>query len=300
MPEFTFPCPLCGQSIQCDTRLEGKQIDCPVCHRAVLASASPGAAPAAPPPAPAAPRTPSQVWVITAVFLALAALVAGGWFVFAKVKPRPVAVGGNLIGWWKLDDGAGTTAKDSAPGRPGHDGTLEGGPKWVPGRTGGALQFDGGQHVALGAVLEDGYPELTIACWVKHPRSSWENIVERGVWDQADGIGLLMDYNETSVSFGHYGALGAVQSKTTVQDDQWHHVAGTLHRAGLGYVYSIYVDGRLDNTATHPDGFTPSTLGWAIGSRHDGSWGYHGLIADVRIYDRALSPAEIQTIYQGH
>ena len=150
MPDFTFPCPLCAQSIQCDTRLEGKQINCPVCHRPILATPSPGTAPAAPPPAKAAPRTPPHVWVITAVFLVLAGLVVLGWFVLANVKPRPV--GQNLIGWWKLDDGGGTTAKDSAPGRPRHDGTLVGGPKWVPGRTGGALQFDGGQHVALAAV----------------------------------------------------------------------------------------------------------------------------------------------------
>jgi hypothetical protein len=231
--------------------------------------------------------------------LVLAGIVVLGWFVFATGKPRPA--GGNLIGWWKLDDGGGTTAKDSAPGRPGHDGILAGGPKWVPGRTGGALQFDGNQHVALGTVLEDGYPEITVACWVKHGRSSWENIVERGTWDNPDGIGLLMDYNQTSVSFGHYGALGAVQSKANVQDDQWHHLAGTLRRTGSGYyVYSIYVDGQLDNTATYPDGFAASSLGWAIGSRYDGTWGYHGLVADVRIYDRALFPAEIQAIHREH
>ena len=46
-----------------------------------------------------------------------------------------------LIAQWKLDDGSGTIATDSAGG---HDGTLVGGPTWVAeGKIDGALQFDG-------------------------------------------------------------------------------------------------------------------------------------------------------------
>jgi hypothetical protein len=108
----------------------------------------------------------------------------------------------------------------------------------------------------------------------------------------------MMDYNETSVSFGHYG-LGDVKSIAKVQDDRWHHVAGTMRQSGSDYVYSIYVDGKLDNTATNDTGLTPTENGWAIGARYDGTWSYRGLIEDVRIYDRALPAPEIQAIYTG-
>ena len=164
------------------------------------------------------------------------------------------------------------------------------------GLPGGALRFNGNQYVALGNILQQGYPELTIACWVKHGSSQWQNIVERSMWDNPDGIGLMMDYNTTSVSFGHYGAA-SVSSHANVQDDQWHHVAGTLCRSGSDFIYSIYVDGQLDNTVTNATGLTPTDHGWAIGARYDGTWTYRGLIEDVRIYDRALSPVEIQAIH---
>ncbi len=312
MAEFKFSCPQCKQNIQCDTGYSGTQINCPACKQAIVVppapsgfstrqdAAAPAAgrpfsgAPAARPPVPVPSRTLRNVLVIAAAVVVLAALVTAGWFGYPKLKHYTAVP--NLVGWWKLDDGGGTVASDSSHAFQGNAGKLVGKPKWAKGRNGGALQFNGNQYVSLGNILQGSYPEISIACWVKHDRSGWQNIVERSVWDNPDGIGLLMDYNGTSVTFGHYGIVGA-SSKVNVQDDQWHHVAGTMLQSGSDYVYSIYVDGKLDNTATNSTGLTATKHGWAIGARYDGTWGYRGLIEDVRIYDRALSAPEIQAIY---
>ena len=64
-----------------------------------------------------------------------------------------------------------------------------------------------------------------------------------------------------------------------------------------GYVYSIYVDGNLDNTMTNTVGLASTTRPWTIGGRYDGSWRYSGVVSDVRIFDKALSPAEVRRIY---
>ena len=105
-----------------------------------------------------------------------------------------------------------------------------------------------------------------------------------------------MDHSGALVDFGHYGAQ--IGSKASVQDDCWHHVVGTLSRQGAEFLYSIYVDGKLDNTATHPEGLAASSDGWAIGARYNGSWSYQGLIQDVRIYDRALKAEEVRSLYE--
>ncbi|MHC4168510.1 MAG: hypothetical protein ACYSWQ_16280 [Planctomycetota bacterium] len=47
----------------------------------------------------------------------------------------------DLVGHWRFDEGSGTTAFDSSGN--GNDGTLNGGPNWVVGYLGGALEFDG-------------------------------------------------------------------------------------------------------------------------------------------------------------
>ncbi len=46
----------------------------------------------------------------------------------------------DLVSYWKLDDGSGTTARDSAGS---NDGTLEGDAKWAEGWVIGAVELDG-------------------------------------------------------------------------------------------------------------------------------------------------------------
>jgi len=49
---------------------------------------------------------------------------------------------------------------------------------------------------------------------------------------------------------------------------------------------------------TNTVGLASTTRPWTIGGRYDGSWRYSGVVSDVRIFDRALSPAEVRRIYQ--
>jgi hypothetical protein len=207
-------------------------------------------------------------------------------------------------GWWKLDEGSGIVAKDSSLGHSPHDGTLMNDPEWVqdPGRNEAALQFNGvDQYVSLGNIIQGGYPEFSIACWVKHAKSTFQIFIERHLWDQPEGIALIMTNDSNgSVLFGHF-MNNWVQFKAAVQDGQWHHIVGTISPSGggSGSVYTLYVDGKLDNAATISEEFMPASHGldWSIGARDDGAWAYNGMIGDVRIYDRALSAKEVEAIY---
>jgi len=51
-----------------------------------------------------------------------------------------------LVAHWKLDDGSGTIAKDSAGD---YDGNLLNGPLWMSGVSGSALKFDGTDDCVL-------------------------------------------------------------------------------------------------------------------------------------------------------
>lgn len=225
----------------------------------------------------------------TAVIAPILAVIAGIVLAFHYLGPP------GQVGRWKFTETSGTAAKDSSGG---HSGRLVNSPKWTRGIKGGAIHFEGSraQAVYLGNILQGSYTGITIACWVKHSRSTWQTLVERSVWNRPDGIGLCMDNNGFNVSFGHYG-LGYVRSKTDVQDGQWHHVAGTMSQSGNQYIYRIYVDGKLDNSATNSTGL-PATSGvWAIGARSNGGWPFKGWIGDVRIFDRALTPSQVQQLY---
>ncbi|MHC4593343.1 MAG: hypothetical protein ACYS19_00165, partial [Planctomycetota bacterium] len=75
--------------------------------------------------------------------------------------------GADLIGYWPLDEGAGTTVADVS-GR-GHNGFFtEGTPLWVEGKYGKALRFDGVNKVEIpdhaDFHLEDA---VSMALWIK-------------------------------------------------------------------------------------------------------------------------------------
>ena len=70
-----------------------------------------------------------------------------------------------LVGYWKFDEGSGTTAVDSSG--QGNDGTLKGAPEWAVGQLGDALDFDGSSdyvevpHNPSLSITE----AITIAAW---------------------------------------------------------------------------------------------------------------------------------------
>jgi len=204
------------------------------------------------------------------------------------------AVGEHMVGWWKLDDGSGTVAKDSGPDS--HDGNLTNGPMWITDSGKASLEFNGaGQYVSLGSILQGSYSEISVACWIKSSTFNSQTVLQRDDWNNSGGVNLCVE--NSHAEFGH--AEAKVVSHSSLADNQWHHLVGTMSQgdSGAGYVYNIYVDGKLSNTTAFPVGLTAASNGWAIGAEFNGSFCFQGMIGDVRIYDRALSADEVEAIY---
>ena len=74
--------------------------------------------------------------------------------------------GAELLGWWQLDETAGTIAADSS--RNEHNGSVTGAAQWTAGRLDGALRFDGATYVICGLVDVDTTATggMTVCAWV--------------------------------------------------------------------------------------------------------------------------------------
>ena len=130
-------------------------------------------------------------------------LVALTLCVFAvSVVGNPVVHAGDptLVGWWKLDEGTGTTARDISGY--GNDGTFGGDPQWVAGRFGKALEFDGSDDF-----LDCGNdPRLdltlwTIAFWLNAAQNKdYNGFVIKGL-DAA--IGVFATCSDRCLVMGH-------------------------------------------------------------------------------------------------
>lgn len=196
----------------------------------------------------------------------------------------------SLRAWWKLDDGSGTTAVDNEGNT--YPGTLEGStlPTWTTGRIGsGALNFgnvDSSVNVG-GTFLGTG--DKTVSFWI-NPNSLAANgyvCGETKFYITLNVVGVI------NVS-GDSGGNSASSAAFGVGASSWHFIAVTVTSAGT---CNIYVNGALSGTANQATG-TPSTSAFNFewGNNINGN-SVDAIMDDLRIYDRVLSAAEVDQIW---
>ena len=213
-------------------------------------------------------------------------------------KPITLDTDPNLAGWWKFDDVAGKTAADSS--RHNRKGTLKGNLSFdknsVPGRTGKALKFDGGDDLVEITKYKGvtGTRPRTVSAWIK-TKSTKGEIISWG----ANDFGQMWTYGFIRRRIGLTPRGGYYYINDEVHDDKWHHVAIVLLEAELPNLHDdvrLYKDGEL--AEIHDIGLLdlwPIETGREIDVRIGRK--FKGLIDDVRIYDRPLSEDEIKAIF---
>ncbi len=226
------------------------------------------------------------------------------WVSFALVLGLATSTAvADLVAYYPLDEGSGDTATDASGN--GHNGTLNGDPRWIAGKFGQALEFPGtaGSYVDLGTWNpSEGTDQLTIALWVKWNGLSgqWQGLIsKRNSWGPAP-IGEMMwflEANETTgiLWFGRRDGGGVGSSGQTLPEGEWQHLAITCD----GTTATMYRDGEQLNSGSFTLG-SMTDAGLQFGSGYiNGGGPFNGAVDDVRIYNNALTAEEIQDIMLG-
>ena len=206
-----------------------------------------------------------------------------------------------LLGHWRFDDVQGDIAIDHSG--QGNDGEVWDA-TWVRGKFGTALAFDGsGAHVRVPEVAGlDGSNEMTLETWVYWEGTGrYPNIVSGGTWSPGGFLFFVQD-NNCSFRMGRPG-YSATQNRgewrevsapllTPFERGRWYHLAATFKRPEI----KTYVNGRQVGAAKwdYPVGYQ----GDLVIGKWSGSNSHKGLIDDVRLYNRALTGAEIARSFQ--
>ncbi len=208
-----------------------------------------------------------------------------------------------LNGHWKLDEGSGAIATDST--YPAYNGVITGA-SWVDGRDGKCLDFEGGDYVTLPKESFAGIStEISVAFWC-HGDSALQpqkdSIIQAR--DASDNriLTIHLPWSNEIVYFdcGNAGASYDRTYKTATASDyegQWNHWVFTKN--ALNGEMKIYLNGVLWHSATgkmRPLGIVENVK---IGSFANGTYNYDGRIDDFRLYNSALSPAEVTKLYSG-
>jgi len=196
-----------------------------------------------------------------------------------------------LVGHWRLDDGSGTIAADSSGY--GNDGTLQGDPQWVTGKINGALEFDGtGDYVEV----PDNeslhlWERFTLAAWIYQVESRSSRIIDKIGAGTANGPHL--DTHPGTKLRSCSGTCISTAADHTLEE--WHHVAVTFDEGDV----KLYVDGSIEGEGSAPSPLAGNSLPLRIGADSEGQSLFHGLIDDARVYNRALTEAEILAAMEG-
>ncbi len=204
------------------------------------------------------------------------------------------AVTSGLVAAYGFDEGSGTAASD-ASGR-GHTGTI-GGAEWAAqGRFGKALRFDGvDDRVAVAdSNALDLTNRFTVEAWVKPTTlTGWRTVL---VKETADGLAYGIYANDNvpkpaaHAQVAGEGASRGSSGAAPLQVNAWTHLAATYD----GTTLRMFVNGVPVGSEVMTGSLVKSAGALSIGGSL--AWGDHfeGLIDEVRIYNRALTPAEVQ------
>ena len=205
------------------------------------------------------------------------------------------------VALYSFDQTSGTVINDLAGN--GHDGTLIGGATFGAGIIGNDLSLSGtNQYGTLPMHMLDNATELTIACWVKvRVDRTWARVLDFG--DNSTVYMFLTPHASTTngVRFAitKNGASGEqrLDGTTTLPAGTWKHLAVVLGAAGG----TLYVDGAaVANDAAltlRPADLGATVNNWIGRSEFTVDPYLDGEIDELRIYDNALSAAEIAAIF---
>lgn len=224
-----------------------------------------------------------------------------------------------LVGWWKFDEGTGDILHDSS-GKNNH-GDIRGA-KWVKGKTGIALLFDGeDDHVICGndVSLQLEGP-LTISTWVKVSsgtvnrwyivsKCSWNLGFMHGVLKQEDppvrepALRITFYVRLADGPPHNFDAIYLDDSKPETERipiNKWVYIAVTADVENKKIEF--YVNGKLatfnwwlDNTIRETDKFSVQ-FGREAGTN---SLYFTGFMNETKIYNRALLAEEIEKNYES-
>jgi hypothetical protein len=226
------------------------------------------------------------------------------------------AADAGLVGWWKLDDGSGTTAVDSAGE---NHGALIGDPQWVEGILGGALQFDGdGDYVDCGnneAFNPTESFSFTIWAYIENWETGWAHCMFSKGGDNDRGGWSIRRFEDETLDFTGAGFVGDgsgiegenhnFNGNSVPPLNEWVHIACTYE---VNDVARIYINGVVDRERATTGTIVPNNASVYIGTRGnvngDGpdDWAssyFTGKLDDARYYSHAIDAADVLAVMGG-
>jgi hypothetical protein len=208
------------------------------------------------------------------------------------VNPAPPA-GTGPVGAWGFDETSGTGITDGS-GR-GNNGTIAGAVRTTAGRFGSALTFDGVNDwvTVQDSASLDLSTRATVEAWVFPAAlgNAWRTVLIKEQPGQL--VYALYANNDALRPSGHLFTTGDLYANGSAQlsANAWSHLAMTWD----GATQRLYVNGNQVATRAVAGTLVNSAGALRFGGNSVWPEWFGGRLDEIRIYDRALTQAELQT-----
>jgi hypothetical protein len=210
-----------------------------------------------------------------------------------------------MEGWWKFDEGSGSTAEDSSWNS--NDGDVYGA-SWTtdtPSGSGYALYFNGiNDYVEVPGDTDDSITtDLTLTAWIKYDNDHRGGIISNDVTYLSNkGFDFFVWDGKLYIDVGNGIQHGRISYTVPTSGwySSWHHVAATWDGSNL----VLYVDGSYVGSVSLGGTYSDPDQDIWIGRINTMSypaynWPFNGIIDEVKIYSCALDANEIWDEYQA-
>jgi hypothetical protein len=227
---------------------------------------------------------------ITGICLSLICVLLFAALSHAEIDP------GAIVGAWLFDEGEGDTAKDFSGN--GRDGSIVGDAKWVGGKFGTALEFNG-TNVWVNVPEMEPLEQVTIAKWfyMTGRVGAWRCFFNHNGWSQ--GFTHYQFRPDNKMEFcihsnanggRHTGFEGSAFTADDSVLNEWHHLAVVYNSTESNI--KVYFDGELDMESEW--GALPASFGpGRIGSWDGGGREWQGMLDEVIIFNSLLEEDDI-------
>jgi len=218
-----------------------------------------------------------------------------------------------LVGYWPMDESAANSCTGGTNDTCDKSGNLNNGAwagdaTFTTGKIGNATTYDGtGDTTTFADVLDSNFNEpLTLSAWVKTSTDGSQSLITKqdssspySGYNLQTGAGgfiffqLVNDYSSNVIEVRSTNDLN-------YDDGIWHHVVATYDGSSSASGVKIFFDGNAVATTTTLNNLTTTTtnsIPLNLGSRNAAAQYLNGQLDEARIYNRALTPGEVNDLY---
>src|SRR5258708_25867029 len=204
-----------------------------------------------------------------------------------------------LVAAYSFEEGTGTTTADSSGNN--NTGTLSSGVNWTPGRVGNAVAFNGtsGDITINEAPSLDLNGSFTLSAWVNPATvSGTETLL---IKETTSGCSYFLQIVNGQINSGFNNGSSCIEHTTTnanLAAGNWYFFTVVLDHSSN--TYSSYLNGNLIAIVAETGLPTPNTQPLVLGRSGCSGCGFErldGVLDEGKVYNRALSAREVQTLF---